>query len=40
MHLKPITASLRFDMLFPALAVAFVGGSIATPLWEWAGWRQ
>ena len=28
-HLKPVTASLRFDMLFLALAVVFVGIVIA-----------
>jgi hypothetical protein len=29
MHLKPVAASLRFDMLFLALAVVFVGIAIA-----------
>jgi hypothetical protein len=29
MYLKPVTASLRFDMLFLALAVVFVGIVIA-----------
>jgi len=32
LHSKPITASLRFDMLFLALAVAFVGIVAVSPL--------